>query len=150
MLYCSIVWVCTSEFNLEPLFKLQKRSIRLITKSKYLAHTDPLFCGLKKLKIFEINKLQIVTFVYNCLYASSANEFYSQFCFPDSSTNYNTRYSSKLHILPYRTDIRKFSLKCFGPRLWNSLPSHVVSATSLYCFKKLFVDHYIQTYKTIT
>ena len=44
---------------LDPLYKLQKRIIRIITKSPYKAHTTPLFKKLNKLKINDICKLEI-------------------------------------------------------------------------------------------
>ena len=46
------------------LFKLQKRSVRLITASKYNAHTDPLFKSLQILKLEDIVKTQELVFFY--------------------------------------------------------------------------------------
>ena len=45
--------------------KLQKKAIRLITNSKYIAHTNPLFKRLQLLKIVDIFKLRILKFYYN-------------------------------------------------------------------------------------
>ena len=47
--------------------KLQKkaRPIRLITNSKYIAHTNPLFTRLQLLKIVDIFKLRVLKFYYN-------------------------------------------------------------------------------------
>ena len=42
-LYCLPVISCTSQANVNILFKKQKLAVRLITKSKYNAHTRPFF-----------------------------------------------------------------------------------------------------------
>ena len=45
--------------------KLQRTAIRLITNSKYIAHTTPLFKRLQLLKIVDIFKLRVLKFYYN-------------------------------------------------------------------------------------
>ena len=45
--------------------KLQKKAIRLITNSKYIAHTNPLFKRLQMLKIVDIFKIRVLKFYYN-------------------------------------------------------------------------------------
>ena len=45
--------------------KLQKKAIRLITNSKYIAHTNPLFKRLQLLKIVDVFKLRVLKFYYN-------------------------------------------------------------------------------------
>jgi hypothetical protein len=41
--YCATLTNCTSRANVEGIFKLQKKAIRIVTKSPRLAHTDPIF-----------------------------------------------------------------------------------------------------------
>ena len=50
--------------NNERIEKLQKRAVRFITQSKYLAHTDPIFIKLNLLKIQDIFKLIQLKFYY--------------------------------------------------------------------------------------
>jgi len=49
--YCITSWGLASRRILDPLVKLQKRIVRFITKSLFLAHTQPLFHDLNLLKI---------------------------------------------------------------------------------------------------
>ena len=44
--YCNIVWASTYNTNLLRLIILQKRIIRIITKSHFNAHTDLIFKDL--------------------------------------------------------------------------------------------------------
>ncbi len=52
LIYCNTIWSSTYVSNLKRLQVLQKRIVRLLTSSSFLAHTAPLF---KKLKILDIN-----------------------------------------------------------------------------------------------
>ena len=50
--------------RLERLRILQKKIVRIITKSPYLAHTNPLFSSESILKIDDIIKLEVASFMY--------------------------------------------------------------------------------------
>ena len=50
--YCNVVWSSTYCSNLNCIYLLQKRLVRLITKAHYLANTAPLCSQLKVLDIF--------------------------------------------------------------------------------------------------
>ena len=61
--YCPTIISCTSNSNINKLFKLQKKAIRIITNSSYNAHTLPLFYQHKILpltKIFLYDKLKFM------------------------------------------------------------------------------------------
>ena len=49
------------------IYKLQKKAIRTISKSKYNAHTEPIFKKLKFLKLNHIFKLQQLKFYYKLI-----------------------------------------------------------------------------------
>ena len=54
--YCIEVWGNMSNVHLDALVKIQKKIVRIITYSPYLAHTDELF---KELNILPIHKLML-------------------------------------------------------------------------------------------
>ena len=58
--------------------KLQKKAIRLITNSKYIAHTNPAFKRLQLLQIVSIFKLMVLKFSYN-LYNGLLPEYFNVF-----------------------------------------------------------------------
>ena len=60
MTYGLLVW----GIECHRLEKVQKKALRLITNSKYIAHTNPLFCQLNLLKIKDIFKLRLLKFYY--------------------------------------------------------------------------------------
>ena len=56
LIYCVEIWGNAANIYLDPLIKLQKKIIRVITFSQYLAHTNDLFV---QLQILPIKKLVI-------------------------------------------------------------------------------------------
>ena len=62
--YCVGVWGYTYPSNLKRVVTLQKRAIRIISKSKFDAHTDPLFKELKMLKLDSIIRFHICKLMF--------------------------------------------------------------------------------------
>ena len=66
-------------FEWERLSKLQKRTIKIMTNSKYNAHTDPLFKSLKLLNIKDIFDVQCMKFWYKFVNNNVPTYFASMF-----------------------------------------------------------------------
>jgi len=137
--YCTIIWGSAYETNLTHLQSLQKQAIRVITFSKYNAHSAPLFTRLRKLCIKDIYKLQLITYIYKCKHNSLhkcivlPNQFTSR-----SHQSYDMRNLSL--FVPYcRTNIRRASVKFAGIITWNSVINKLSSQcmTSIYKLKCL-------------
>ena len=64
-----ISWGNSYEFNLHPVFLLQKRVIRIITFSSFFKHTSPFFTSLKIMKFFD----HVQFFLYQILHTNSIN-----------------------------------------------------------------------------
>ena len=64
--YCNIVWASTYKTNLRRLVNLQKRIIRsrIINKSHFNPHTDPIFKDFGILNFNDIHLLQLGQFVF--------------------------------------------------------------------------------------
>ena len=58
--YCLLIWGT----NTNRLFKVQKKAIRAVTHSKYVAHTDPLFKKLNLLKLPNMYEVQLCRLYY--------------------------------------------------------------------------------------
>ena len=57
--YCASVWGSTYQSNLKRLINLQNRVIRIVFRSSFDAHANPIFVSLRVLKFEDIIKLQI-------------------------------------------------------------------------------------------
>ena len=81
--YCIIVWGSTYKTNPRRLVSLQKRVIRIISKSTFDSHSDPIFKELELLKLFDIRQLELgklmffLTILF-CLQSSQRLFFFKQ------------------------------------------------------------------------
>ena len=55
--YCILIWGSAEKTIVDPLFKLQKKSIQIIIRLNYLDHTGPLFKSLRLLTIYNVYDL---------------------------------------------------------------------------------------------
>ena len=74
--YNTPIWCCNFPANINPLHLIQKRIIRSVTKSDFLAHSKPLFKKCKALNVFDINKLYLSKLCWsNCKFSNQAKMF---------------------------------------------------------------------------
>ena len=147
--YNCLVWGWASTSALDHISKLQKRIARIITKSSFLAHSDPLFYKLNMLKISDICKLQTAMILYRLFNEPNAlaDAFYSRFNFLRVNKQYSTRSNCANLNTPYcRTVIRSNSFACKGPFVWNSLPDSLFNCSSHFSFKKQYKLYLVNSY----
>ncbi|MPC38863.1 hypothetical protein E2C01_032379 [Portunus trituberculatus] len=63
--YCNSIWYATYQTYLIPLKLHLKNIIRIITNSSLLEHTNPLLKVTKMLKLDDIAKLAVATYMYS-------------------------------------------------------------------------------------
>ena len=89
--YCILIWGSAEDSIIEPLFKLQKKAIRIITKSRFLEHTAPLFKSLSLLTVHKMYDLNCTLFIYKCLNCSYFPELKARIHRNCDCHKYNTR-----------------------------------------------------------
>lgn len=147
LIYGIIAWGSASPTNLNALFILQKKALRIITFSKFDEHSSPLFRKTKIIKLTDLITFHINVFMYKFHNKALPPAFESFFKQVNKIHNYNTRHSSKSsYSLPLvRTNYGLFSIKYQGPKIWNSLDEQL-RQFSLTKFKRsllsLFIDNY--------
>lgn len=137
--YCIPIWCNTYLTHLIPLFRLQKKIIRIITFSDYFAHTQLLFKETNILKLFDINKVQIGIQMYKQIKDTNNTAIRHQH-------NYPTRARDNLSIPLHHLTIFQHSLSYTGPKTWNSIPEHIRLLPTILSFKKKIKKHIISTY----
>ena len=134
--YCNIAWASTYRTNLCRLVILQNRIIRIINKSQFNAHTDPIFNDFGILKFNDIHFLQLGKFMYSCKNSSLRPRFNNNF-YHSNQFHPNSTRNSQAYRLPYcRTNTKKFSPFFQGPKFFNSFDNEVINSQSLSSFKK--------------
>ena len=150
--YGICVWGNAPEQELKHIFLSQKKVIRIITNSDYLANTDPLFKKTGILKLDDIFKLQMSSLMWDFENGTLPQCFSNYFTKVNQSHNHSTRLanSGKYSISErFNTDTHgKTMFKFQGSRLWNSildLPlyhSNIKKPT----FRKKYKIHLISLY----
>jgi retron-type reverse transcriptase len=127
--YCAVVWGCAYDTNLNKIFVLQNRAIRLVSGAKYMEHCAPLYLKLKLLRFKDIYRQQLINNVFKFKYAKFPASF-----MPKVNLEYrcnrrvhNTRLLDEFVIPHYCTTIRESSFKIHGTLAWNSLPLSIRS-----------------------
>ena len=131
------IWGNAYNVYLDPLVKLQKKCLKIITFSSYLEHTEPLFQNLeilnfKQLVIHRIamlmfkNSKEMVPIAIRMLFARN-----------DQYHNYNTRQSRSLHPSVGKGEAIYRSFSFHGVNIWNYLSKHNPTNVSYNHFNKL-------------
>lgn len=142
LLYCSIILSCTSVSNLSHIGKLQKKAIRIMTKSKYNTHTGPLFIENRILpfdKLLLQNKLLFFHSIEFNYAPRSFNNVWTKNT--DRDLDYNLRNTDQYVIPPIRIELfRKIPLISL-PTAWNELSEGLRFQSNKITFKIALFDY---------
>ena len=135
--YCILAW----GFNYQRLVKIQKRFMRIITNSKYNAHSEPLFKSLELLNIQRLFDLNCLKFVYRFKKGSLPCYFLTFDCIPRSDIHdHDTRYSHLINVEATRTRMAENCIRHHLITILNNTPrcildkidTHIVEGFSFF------------------
>ena len=141
LIYCVEIWGNAADIYLLPLIKLQKKIVRAITFSKYLAHTAELFVNLDILpfKLLVVHRIGILMFKNYLGYVP--NVVHSLFTTNAFIHDYNTRNKHKLRAAYGKHCFMYNNFRFVGTQIWNYIIDHLDIKVSLPKFKKIFKAH---------
>ena len=116
---------------------LQKKAIRIITKSKYNAHTDPIFKHLNLLKVKDVFILQSLKFYYRYKNEKLPRYFNNMFLHVRDIHNHDTRNSQYMHIPRTRRSKTNKSARYSIPGIINNFPSTIKDRISTHSFETI-------------
>ena len=111
---------------------MQKKAIRINTKIKFNAHTEPLFRELSLLKVNHIFQLQCIKLCYNI--GRTPAFFLSLFVLNDTVHSYQTRHRGDIHIPLTNTTSAQNCIRQYVPRLITSVPVLVISKVNTHSY----------------
>ena len=146
--YCILVW----GFECNRIEKIQKKSIRMITCSRYNAHTEPLFRNLELLKVSDLFKLNILKFFYK-LKNETLPVYFDSIVLNSQSEihDHDTRFKK---IIPSNNTRSQLAGKCVRhvlPSILNSTDDLITSKVYTHTyesFSKYIKQHIIKNYAT--
>ncbi len=133
MLYSSLILshlnfgILNWGYACERITKLQKKAIRIISTSKYNAHTEPIFKSLNLLKVKDILKLQELKFYYK--FRHNKLPHYLQqlpFHYNRDIHNHETRQKNNLHVQKTNHEYAKYCIRYNLPKSVNSTPNCII------------------------
>jgi hypothetical protein len=137
-------------YNNSDILKLQKKSIRIITASHFLAHSEPLLKRLKILSLPDLHSFIQIKFLYK-FFHNDLPGYFMKFFFKTQSKihRHNTRNRENLVIPFCRYNLSKLRPSCSVPLIFNSLPRSISEkilkhsfSGFLYYYKKYILDSY--------
>ena len=119
--YCHLIWGKSPNVHLRKLVVLQKRVIRIITMSPFLAHTNTLFRDLEILRVDDLYIYLCSIFIYRCLRSLYPRDFTHDPCFNPFFSRSTTTRHSLYHIPYFRTTLGQRSICYQSVKLFNEV-----------------------------
>ena len=113
-------------FEWDRISKLQKRALRIMTNSRYNAHSEPLFKQLHLLEVKGIFDVQCLKFWYKFVNNELPNYFRNMFTYNYELHDFETRNRDRLHLYQTRTSGARNDLIHYIPELLNRFPQHLI------------------------
>ena len=145
--YGIVVWGQTFSSYIEPIFKLQKKAIRTISHQTAFSHSLPLFKGLHLLRVSDVFKYKLLTFVYDSMTMMAPSCFHGYFSLSSTVHNHETRQSCRNDLYLIRKNTLRYglgSIRYLGSKLWNELPREIRASASRFIFKKKLQKHLLE------
>lgn len=137
LLYGVLIWGGACESHLSPLIILQKKIVRTVTGSDFLATTKPLF---HKTKILTVKDIYLFSLGIHMYKKQSSNSI----ILPTHSHFTRSR-NNAVPTFQRLTQCQR-SIKYKGPTTWNSIPLNIRQSNSLNSFKKMYKKYLINSY----
>ena len=110
-------------YSCNRLEELRKRLIRIISRSKYNAHTEPLLKQLDLMKVSDLLELSALKFYFKYLHGTLLRFFYSfNIATPGTRHSHDTRQRDQLRVDRSIINLADNRIRIFLPTLVNSTP----------------------------
>ena len=141
--YGIIIWGSSRCEQFKKVKTLQKKAVRIVSNKHFRAHCTPIFGNLELLKLEDLYKFNVLSFMHKYFYSKLPSSFVSMF---NSLSDPNRTKSFKVEKVKLKS-LESFPSVVF-PKLWNITPIIQKEIKSIKSFKKTlflsFVDEYHQ------
>ena len=131
-------------FENKRIYKLQKKALRIICKTKYNAHTDPLFLKLNTLKVKDIFHIQCLRFFYHHEKDELPLYFNNIITRNISRHTHNTRHRDIFQSIRTNRASSDKTLRHFLPKFLIGIPDDISNA--IYTHSLQSVKHKFKTF----
>jgi hypothetical protein len=155
-LYCSLIlpylnygilaWGCACSSYINRIFKIQKRALRIISRSDHRSSTHPLLIRYNALSVKDMYTLELATFMYkheNCILPSVFDDLFTKH---SDIHGLNTRNKDHLRLPFVRKVFCEKSIKYAAIKVWNSVDNNIKSSSSVNQFRSVYKKQLMQCY----
>ena len=137
--YGLIVYGQASITKLNKIQTLQNRLLKILSSKKFRYSTDRLHDEFEILKVKDMVKQEVLTFVFNYFNNNLPDVFNNYYETLASGHGLNTRYGSFLiRKIKHKTKIGAHTIKIQGPDLWNKLDNQLKSILHVKMFRNKY------------
>lgn len=136
--YAILNWGNSTASQCNQILLVQKKAVRIICKTNYREHTDPLFAELKVLKFNDLYNLNLGKFMFKYKSGQLPSKFNDLFISCSSVHTHGTRSASRgdFYTIYNRTSLSKNSLISRCVFFWNNLNLNIKQSLTLKSFSK--------------
>ena len=143
ILYGLPIYSCTTQKNLNKIFKMQKRAVRSITKSKYNSSTNPIFVGLGILPLEHLITETRALLMHSIYHKYSPTALHNIWITNETRSlnhDHDLRDGHHIYIPLARTEHVKRLTHFALPKTWNDLPDSKLNRNTT-TFKIFLKNH---------
>ena len=129
--YC----ILAEGYDSKRLYKIQKKALRIINKSPYLAHTDPTFIKYDVLKVKDILEQNHLKFIFKLVHRSLPSYFYHFVSATGFDVHtHNTRHRHNIRAPKIKHEFRKKCLRFSIVNTFNLSPRIILDKIYAHSF----------------
>ena len=144
------VWGASIAKNLKRITGTQKKAVRIIKKSHWLAHTEPRMKDLEILKVKDQHQFQCLTLMFNMIKGVSPDVFNYRLNLNTNLCQRGLRSSvsnpNDIRLPAHSCSHSKTSFQTAAPLFWNEISEEFKKIDSTKRFKKQIKSTLLQTY----
>ena len=148
--YGVLVWGAQSNLN-NKIVKLQKRAVRIITSSNYLAHSEPIFKKLYLLKLDDIYRIQLLKFIYKLINKQLPDYFNQNLLLYNTQRHQHaTRACTNVFIPRVNHEFAKRNIRFSIAKIFNNSPDIIINKIfthSIHGFSTYIKRYIIERYQ---
>jgi hypothetical protein len=144
--YCNIIWGNAPDYILWPIFRAQKRAIRIVANIRKRESTKNAFRELKILRLPDIYIFSVLIYVYKFKNRLLPQPFFTFYTTNNQIHNYPTRNAAQLRAPSAKTKLAYSFVKITGVNIWNDFSTIINQHMKIGALKKAIIYNLVSKY----
>ena len=142
IIYCHTLWGTAGVSRVKQVVTAQKRIVRTMAGLKKYDHTNNAFSNLRLLKFEDINVYCCALYVFKSLNSLIDNQYFQY----RNNERHDLRNPDLLRLPQVKSSQSQSSIRYYGVKVWNQIPSYIRQKTTIQSFKSSLKDYLLSKY----